>query len=89
MYSTVKQQCWVKDEGNRDRDESLCFHPCTLYSTYDRRTANTFYYWRPKRLAGTGREGLLYTQPGGPVGLGGISLRMVVQYVHNGVSEPA
>ena len=56
---------------------------------YDRRTANTFYYWRPKRLAGTGREGLLYTQPGGPVGLGGISLRMVVQYLHNGVSEPA
>ena len=30
LYSTVKQQCWVKDEGNRDRDESLCFHPCIV-----------------------------------------------------------
>ena len=58
-----------------------------MYSTYDRRTANTFYYWRPKRLAGTGREGL-YTQPGGPVGLGGISLGTVVQYLFNGVIEP-
>ena len=39
---------------------------------YERRTANIFYY--PTR--------------GGPVGLGGISLGTVVQYLFNGVIEP-